>query len=96
MAKRAGCHMNSPNRSPSSFWAMVILGHDVLVWLFLPFQLLVTVPRNKRVFDDFGMKLPDLTIVVVDVSMWFADYWWIIFLPFLAFLAALVGVGFLC
>jgi type II secretory pathway component PulF len=67
-----------------------------LLWLALPIQLIVTVPKFKRVFDDFGMKLPDLTLVVVDVSMWFVDYWWVIAPAFLAGLVALVGIGFLC
>jgi len=88
--------MNSSNRSPSNFWAGILLVLDAVFWFVLPYQLIMTVPKFKRVFDDFGLKVPMLTEAVVSVSMWFVDYWWVIFLPFLIFLAIIVVIGFLC
>jgi type II secretory pathway component PulF len=88
--------MNTPNRSPSAFWAAALLILDALLWFALPLQLILTVPKFKRVFDDFGLKLPDLTVCVVNVSMWFADYWWVVAPAYFAGLVALIGIGFLC
>jgi hypothetical protein len=59
-------------------------------WLALLVVLVVIVPVQKKVFDSWGLALPQLTQLVVDVSMWFADYWWIAvpcMLPGLAFVA---------
>ncbi|HLW63750.1 MAG TPA: hypothetical protein VKS79_00435 [Gemmataceae bacterium] len=42
------------------------------------------------------MRVPQATQVVLSISMWFVDYWWIFAPVFSAGLAALVGIGFLC
>jgi type IV pilus assembly protein PilC len=34
------------------------------------------VPKFKKIFEDFGLKLPAPTQILIDTSMWFADYWW--------------------
>lgn len=34
------------------------------------------IPKFEKVFKDFGLKLPDLTIFLMDTSKWFANYWW--------------------
>jgi type II secretory pathway component PulF len=88
--------MNSPNRSPALFWAAVLLGLDAILWLALPLQLILTVPKFKRAFDDFGLRVPDLTRLVINASMWFVDYWWVIAPVYLAFLGGVVAIGFLC
>ena len=88
--------MNSPNRSPALFWAAILLGLDAILWLALPIQLILTVPKFKRVFDEFGLKVPDLTRIVLNVSMWFVDYWWVIAPAYLALLAGIVAIGFHC
>lgn len=41
------------------------------------------VPRYKRMFDEFGLTLPWITLVVIRVSNWVAGYWWAI-VPLLA------------
>ncbi len=42
----------------------------------LTFIMVAIVPKFKKIFDEFGMKLPYATQVLIDTSMWFADYWW--------------------
>ncbi len=37
---------------------------------------LVVVPSAKKTFDQFGLTLPWLTLTVIRVSNWVAEYWW--------------------
>ena len=36
----------------------------------------VRVPSAKKTFDEFGLTLPWLTLSVIRVSNWVAEYWW--------------------
>ncbi|MFL5342799.1 MAG: hypothetical protein ACJ8F7_21915 [Gemmataceae bacterium] len=47
-----------------------------LLWIALIIVLVVIVPQRKKHYDQLGLQLPVATQVVIDVSMWFADYWW--------------------
>jgi len=42
----------------------------------LTFIMVNIIPKFKKIFDEFGMKLPDATQILIDTSDWFADYWW--------------------
>jgi hypothetical protein len=54
-----------PPRSASpAVWLIV---HGVL-WLAAVLALVILVPRFKRVFQEFGMKMPDLAQRVIDLS----------------------------
>lgn len=44
----------------------------------LTFIMVSIIPKFKKIFDEFGMKLPAMTQVLIDISMWFAEYWWIL------------------
>ena len=44
----------------------------------LTFIMVSIIPKFKKIFDEFGMKLPQMTQILIDVSMWFADYWWVL------------------
>jgi type II secretory pathway component PulF len=60
------------------------------LWLALLVILAVVVPAQRKTFDEYGLKLPYLTQVAIDVGMWFADFWWVIIpcsLPVLVFVA---------
>jgi type II secretory pathway component PulF len=39
-------------------------------WALFFFQLLLIVPRSARLFAEMGLKLPDLTQFLVDLSGW--------------------------
>jgi type IV pilus assembly protein PilC len=42
----------------------------------LTFIMVSIIPKFKKIFDEFGMKLPWATQVLIDTSMWFASYWY--------------------
>jgi type IV pilus assembly protein PilC len=44
----------------------------------LTFIMVAIIPKFKKIFDDFQMKLPWATEVLIATSMWFADYWWVL------------------
>src|SRR5436305_6617615 len=44
----------------------------------LTFIMVSIIPKFKKIFDDFGMRLPWATEMLIKTSMWFADYWWVI------------------
>src|SRR5947207_9539676 len=44
----------------------------------LTFIMVYIIPKFKKIFDEFGMTLPQMTQILIDVSMWFADYWWVL------------------
>src|SRR5438309_8990634 len=42
----------------------------------LTFIMVSIIPKFRKIFEEFGMKLPYATEVLINVSNWFADYWW--------------------
>jgi len=44
----------------------------------LTFIMVAIIPKFKKIFDEFGMKLPWATQTLIEISTWFADYWWVL------------------
>src|SRR5438552_7941847 len=44
----------------------------------LTFIMVWIIPKFEKIFDEFGMTLPAMTQLLIDISMWFADYWWVL------------------
>jgi len=44
----------------------------------LTFIMVAIIPKFKKIFDEFGMKLPQMTTILISVSLWFADYFWVL------------------
>ena len=44
----------------------------------LTFIMLKIVPQFKKIFDDFGTELPQMTQVLINISNWVATYWYLI------------------
>jgi type IV pilus assembly protein PilC len=42
------------------------------------FIMIAIIPKFKKIFDDFQMKLPWATQVLIDVSEWFCDFWYVV------------------
>src|SRR5260370_17708425 len=61
--------------------SVIRVGIAAFLWALFVATMVFFVPRQRRTFDDFQMSLPTLTMIVVDVSMWFADFWWVL-IPF--------------
>jgi type IV pilus assembly protein PilC len=44
----------------------------------LTFIMLFIIPKFEKIFKDFNMKLPGLTEMLIDVSRWFSNYWYVL------------------
>jgi type IV pilus assembly protein PilC len=44
----------------------------------LTFIMTYIIPKFKKIFEDFQMQLPDLTLALIATSDWFAQYWYTI------------------
>ena len=43
------------------------------------------IPKFKKIFEGFDVELPDITIVLLNASDWFATYWWVLVVSPIAF-----------
>jgi type IV pilus assembly protein PilC len=46
--------------------------------LILMFIMIYIIPKFKKIFADFGMKLPWATETLIDTSDWFVEYWYVV------------------
>ena len=46
--------------------------------LILMFIMIAIIPKFKKIFADFGMKLPWATEALIAISDWFVDYWYVV------------------
>ncbi|MBL8815926.1 MAG: type II secretion system F family protein [Planctomyces sp.] len=69
-----------------------------LIWMFsvgvaasllVGFIMVWIIPKEKRIFEDFNQQLPSLTILLIDFSDWFMNYWYLV----LFFGMTVVGIG---
>ncbi len=45
------------------------------------------IPKFKAIFEDFGVELPQITVVLIETSNWVVNYWYLIpVMPFTVFL----------
>jgi type IV pilus assembly protein PilC len=44
----------------------------------LSFIMMKIVPQFKKIFDDFGSELPPMTQILIDISNWVVNYWYLI------------------
>ncbi len=44
----------------------------------LMFIMIAIIPKFKKIFDDFQMKLPWATQQLIDVSEWFVEFWYVV------------------
>jgi len=67
-------------------YPVVVITVAVLILMFI---MGFIIPKFKKIFDDFGMKLPWATQMLIGISNWVVDYgWWVVpLMPFL-FLAS--------
>ena len=56
---------------------IVLLVVGVLLWLAFWGQLVLVVPPVKRHFDEFGLKVPDLTGSIFSAANVTVRYWWL-------------------
>jgi type IV pilus assembly protein PilC len=46
--------------------------------LILMFIMIAIIPKFKKIFADFGMKLPWATEMLISISDWFVDFWYVV------------------
>ncbi len=66
-----------PLRTSAATVAIGVAIHGIL-WFLLFVVMLIVVPRYERLFSDFKMKLPDLTVRVLAASAWCRQYWYVV------------------
>lgn len=57
------------------------------------FMMLKIIPVFQRMFEEFGVKLPAMTMLVIHVSRWFADLGWIFVVLFVLLPAPLLALA---
>lgn len=57
------------------------------------FLMLKIVPVFQRMFDEFGLRLPAMTNLVINASRWLSGYGALLFVPFAVLLLVLLFVG---
>src|ERR687887_261833 len=74
-------------RPPTRWGWLIPIAAAAFLWVVVFFTLVVIVPVHWKRFAEYGMALPASTQLVLDVGLWFADFWWIVaplFMPMLA------------
>ncbi len=44
----------------------------------LTFIMVMIIPKFKKIFDEFGLQLPAMTKLLIQMSTWMAEYWYFI------------------
>ena len=70
--------MNENTSKRSRVRLIVLLVLHAICGVSIVWSLLKLVPQYEKVFKDFGAKLPELTIMVINLSAWFGRYWYIL------------------
>jgi type IV pilus assembly protein PilC len=60
----------------------------VVIIAVLAFMMIMVVPQVEGLYDDMGKELPGLTKLLVNISNFFGQFWWLVFLVVLGFVMA--------
>jgi type IV pilus assembly protein PilC len=55
---------------PTAVIAVAVIVVAIIMWF--------VIPSFKQVFSSFGANLPWLTTVMINLSDWFVDFWWVV------------------
>ena len=67
-----------PSKNQNTLAGSVIrVGVAAFFWILFVATLVYFVPGQKRTYDEFAMQPPAISQVVLNVSMWFSDFWWV-------------------
>jgi len=87
----ATCLRDSTQGRFGTLWLEVLprVLYPLLLLFFIAglifFWMIMLLPRMVRIFLEFDMELPDLTIRLIGLGDWLADDGWIVYLAFFAF-----------
>ena len=51
--------------------------------------MIFIIPKFKKIFEGFDVDLPDITIILLNASDWFATYWWVLLVTPIAFVVTI-------
>src|SRR5215813_4281528 len=80
---------SAPRSEAALTWAGITTLLAGIVWVLLIIGLTWIVPKQRKMLDEFQMMPPVSTQLMFDVSMWLADYWWVL-TPFMIVVALVV------
>jgi type II secretory pathway component PulF len=67
----------------SAFIGTVVnVGSHLFLWLVFVAIMIFYVPSRQSIFADYKIKVPDMTIVVLELSDWIMEFWFFL-MPFL-------------
>lgn len=61
----------------------------VVIIAVLAFMMIMVVPQVKNLYEDMGEELPGLTQFLVNISDFFAEFWWLVAIVIAAIVGAL-------
>ena len=59
----------------------------VVIIAVLAFMMIMVVPQVKGLYEDMGKELPGLTQFLVNITDFFAEYWWLIMIILVGFIS---------
>lgn len=59
-------------------WLFVAAGIHLFLWSLLFTLLYWFVPRQKAIFDDFGVAVSVVTMAIIHLSDFVVDYWYLV------------------
>ncbi|MGR9093289.1 MAG: type II secretion system F family protein [Gammaproteobacteria bacterium] len=51
----------------------------VVAFIITCILMIFVIPQFQEMFSNFGADLPALTMVVINMSKWFQEFWWLLF-----------------
>ncbi len=51
----------------------------VVAFIITCILMIFVIPQFQEMFSNFGADLPALTTIVINMSKWFQEYWWLLF-----------------
>ncbi len=52
----------------------------VVAFIIVTILMIFVIPQFRELFASFGAELPALTVMIINISTWFTQYWWLLFL----------------
>lgn len=81
----------SANAQATLMYPTVILTTCTLVVGFVMYYI---IPKFKKIFDDFGTELPEMTIMLINASDAFVNYWYLLTPVLYVPLSLAIAIGF--
>jgi len=85
----------NPVRPTFAMTVVWLLGLGAVALCVVSFVMIFIIPKFKRIFEGFGVELPNLTILLISLSDWTMSYWYLILFPAFSLLCFLAWLMFM-